>query len=192
MSALLAVHRRVAGRGPSSPRCDCICLASFMCTSLGGSHSSSLLGIKSYCPKCTGSPSSQPTYSFSWSGVRFKMNIPDVFIGFPSVISISAACSMWPLLAPTFGVRGGTAETSPEVITELTRCGTADLILTKSSQSIPSKIFVGKMPVVGRLHLMLIYSEVQRSPFCFSGPQFPHLSDRGLGEMMDAKVPSVP
>jgi hypothetical protein len=48
------------------------------------------------------------------------------------------------------------------------------------------------MPVVGRLHLMLIYSEVQRSPFCFSGPQFPHLSDRGLGEMMDAKVPSVP
>lgn len=70
--------------------------------------------------------------------------------------------------------------------------GTADLIFTKSSQSIPSKIFIGKIPVVGRLHLMLIYSKVQRSPFCFSGPQFPHLSDRGMGEMVDAKVPSVP
>lgn len=39
---------------------------------------------------------------------------------------------------------------------------------------------------------MLIYYEVQRSPFCFPGPQFPHLSNRGMDEMMNAKVPSVP
>lgn len=39
---------------------------------------------------------------------------------------------------------------------------------------------------------MLIYNEVQRSLFWFSGPQFPHVSDRGMDEMMGAKVPSVP
>lgn len=38
---------------------------------------------------------------------------------------------------------------------------------------------------------MLIYYKVQKS-FRFSGPQFPHLSNRGMDEMMNAKVPSVP
>lgn len=107
----LRLGRTSLSRGASSsPRCDCICLASSVSPSLGGSHSSSLLGIKSYCPKCIASPSSQPTYSLSWSGVRFRMNIPDVFIGFPSVILISAICPMWPLpmsSAPTFGVHEG-------------------------------------------------------------------------------------
>lgn len=75
-------------------------------------------------------------------------------------------------------------QSSPDV-------GTADLIFTKPSQSIPRSTFVGNVPLGRKAAFNANLLQALGKSFPVSRPQLPHRSNRGMDEMI-AKVPSGP